>query len=102
LVPWQMAGMAVSTVTGAILIYGQPSRFYGNIFFWVKMMMMALTLANALAFHLTTYRTVAEWDAEGVPPAGAKLSGVLSVALWAGVIVTGRMIAYNWFAAPGR
>src|SRR5687768_3886231 len=28
LFPWQMAGMLLSAVTGAILIYGQPSRFY--------------------------------------------------------------------------
>jgi hypothetical protein len=34
-----------------------------------------------------------------VTPFTAKLSGVLSVALWAGVVVAGRMIAYNWFAA---
>jgi hypothetical protein len=33
----------------------------------------------------------------GVPPISAKLSGVLSIALWAGVVVAGRMIAYNWF-----
>src|SRR5215207_11338357 len=42
LFPWQMAGMLVSAVSGIILIYGQPSRFYANIFFWVKMMMMVV------------------------------------------------------------
>ena len=102
LFPWQMAGMALSTVTGAILIYGQPSRFYANIFFWVKMMMMLLAAVNALAFHRATYHTVVTWDAHPVPPFAAKLSGVLSVALWAGVVVAGRMIAYNWFASTGR
>jgi len=98
LFPWQMLGMAVSAVTGVILIYGQPSRFYTNIFFWVKMMMMAVAAINALAFHQSTYHTVLRWDAGGAPPLGAKLSGVLSVALWAGVVFAGRMIAYNWFA----
>jgi hypothetical protein len=99
LFPWQMAGMLLSAVTGALLIYGQPSRFYSNIFFWVKMMMMALAAVNALAFHRSAYHTVVTWDAHPVPPFAAKLSGVLSVALWAGVVVAGRMIAYNWFAA---
>jgi hypothetical protein len=99
LFPWQMAGMLLSAVTGAVLIYGQPSRFYANIFFWVKMMMMVLAAVNALAFHRSTYHTVVTWDARPVTPFGAKLSGVLSVALWAGVVVAGRMIAYNWFAA---
>ena len=99
LFPWQMAGMVLSTVTGAVLIYGQPSRFYANIFFWVKVMMMVLAMVNALAFHRSTYHTIVVWDSHAVPPFGAKLSGVLSVALWAGVVVAGRMIAYNWFAA---
>jgi hypothetical protein len=98
LFPWQVAGMLMSAVTGAILIYGQPSRFYTNIFFWVKMMMMVLAMVNALAFHQSTYHSVVTWDARRLPPFGAKLSGLLSVALWAGVVVAGRLIAYNWFA----
>ena len=54
---------------------------------------------NALAFHQSEYHTVSLWDAGGAPPANAKLSGVLSIALWAGVVVAGRLIAYNWFAS---
>ena len=89
LFPWQMAGMAVSAVTGVILIYGQPSRFYANIFFWVKMMMMSLASVNALAFHRSTYHTVVTGMRHPMPPFAAKLSGVLSIALWAGVVVAG-------------
>jgi len=99
LFPWQLFGMVVSAVTGAILIYGQPDRFYANIFFWVKMMMMLIATVNALAFHQSSYHTVSLWDAKGTPPVSARLSGVLSIALWAGVVVAGRLIAYNWFAA---
>jgi hypothetical protein len=99
LFPWQAFGMLVSAVTGVILIYGQPSRFYSNIFFWVKMMMMLVAMINALAFHQSTYHSVSIWDAGGRPPTSARLSGVLSIALWAGVVFAGRMIAYNWFAA---
>jgi hypothetical protein len=32
-----------------------------------------------------------------VPPKPARVAGALSLALWVGVIVSGRMIAYNWF-----
>ena len=90
--------MVLSIVTGVLLIYAQPSRFYANIFFWVKTMMMALAMVNALAFHRSTYHSIAKWDSRPVPPFGARLEGALSVFLWAGVIVAGRMIAYNWFA----
>jgi len=62
------------------------------------MVMMFVAAINALAFHQSSYHTVSRWDAGGTPPASAKLSGVLSIALWAGVVVAGRLIAYNWFA----
>jgi hypothetical protein len=72
-------------------------RFYGNVFFWLKAVMMALAALNALVFHYTTYGTVDQWDNTAATPYGARLAGVLSLALWAGVVMSGRLIAYNWF-----
>ena len=97
LFPWQLAGMAISAVTGLILVYTQPMRFWGNIFFWIKTTMMLLASANVLAFHYGTYRSVASWDTSAKVPFGAKLSSVVSLVLWSLVIISGRLIAYNWF-----
>lgn len=97
LFPGQMLGMAVSSISGLVLLYGQPMRFYGNIFFWIKAVMMVLAAVNALAFHWTTYLSVDEWDSDAAIPFGAKLAGAVSLALWAAVVITGRLIAYNWF-----
>ena len=97
LFPWQMGGMALSALTGLLLVYGQPMRFFPNIFFWIKAVMMALAGINALAFHLSTYRSVAAWDAGGNMPFLAKLSGGVGLVLWSLVILSGRLIAYNWF-----
>jgi hypothetical protein len=44
LFPWQMVGFTVSALSGLILVYGQPMRFYNNIFFWM--------IAVIQAFHL--------------------------------------------------
>jgi len=52
---------------------------------------------NALIFHMTTYRKVAEWDLDPVAPFKARAAGVFSLLMWTGVVVAGRMIAYNWF-----
>lgn len=94
---WQAGGFLVNLATGAILVYSQPMRYYGNIFFWVKSVMIILAGANAAAFHYSTYHSVAKWDAESRMPFGAKLAAVVSLALWAFVIMSGRLIAYNWF-----
>jgi len=96
LFPWQMLGMVLSAVTGGMLFYSQPMRYYGKVYFWTKIALMALAGVNALAFHLTTYRSVATWDGDAVPPFRARLAGGLSLALWAGVVVFGRLTAYPW------
>ena len=97
LYPYQMVGMAFSAITGLALVYAQPMRFYLNIFFWVKMVMMALAGLNALAFHYLTYTSVSRWDRDPILPPAARLAGALGLALWVGVVISGRLIAYNWF-----
>jgi hypothetical protein len=97
LFPWQMFGMTLAGITGLVLAYSDPMRFYVNIFFWLKMLILVLAAVNALAFHYTTYFDVAMWDTAPRPPFAAKLSGGISVVLWALVIISGRLIPYNWF-----
>jgi hypothetical protein len=97
LFPWQMLGMGLSSVTGLTLAFSDPMRFYVNIFFWTKMLVMVLAGINALAFHFITYNSVRTWDTRETTPFGARLSGALSILLWAIVIVAGRLIPYNWF-----
>ena len=97
LFPWQMLGMGLSAATGLTLAYSDPMRFYVNIFFWTKMLVMVLAGVNALAFHFITYNSVVKWDSAATTPFGARLSGALSIVMWGIVIVSGRLIPYNWF-----
>src|SRR5678815_1392326 len=96
LFPWQMLGMAMSAVTGLTLAYSDPMRFYVNIFFWTKMLVMVLAGINAMAFHFITYNSVLTWDTRASTPFGAKLSGALGMLLWAIVIVSGRLIPVSY------
>ncbi|MBM3812982.1 MAG: hypothetical protein FJW20_15280 [Acidimicrobiia bacterium] len=97
LLPVAFAGFALMVVSGLLLFYSGPLRAYQNIFFRVKMAMLVLAGLNALLFHLTIYKRVAAWDLDASPPVRAKLAGALSLVLWSGVVVCGRMQAYNWF-----
>jgi len=97
LVPWMKAGFAVMIVTGLLLFYGIPVRYYQNIFFRVKMIALLLAGLNAFIFEIGVRRRTAEWDLRPVPPSAARAAGAASLALWAVIIVAGRMIAYNWF-----
>ena len=97
LFPWQMAGLVPSTATGLLLWVVDPLRYYGNVFFRIKLALLALAGVNALAFHLTAYRTAGQWNVDPQVTATARLTGALSLLLWSAIIVSGRLIAFNWF-----
>ena len=96
LFPWQMFGLALSSVTGMVLFYQNPMRYYGKVFFWMKMALMVAAGINALIFHMTTYKSVARWDNDVATPFGARVAGAVSLAAWASVVAAGRLAAYNW------
>ena len=95
--PWMFLGFFVMVVSGVLLFYAIPVRSYQNIFFRTKAVFLVLAGLNAWAFHRGVFRNVSSWGLEAEPPSRARRAGVLSLVLWAAVIITGRMIAYNWF-----
>jgi hypothetical protein len=97
LLPWTIAGFVVMAISGTLLFYAIPVRSYQNIFFRFKMILLLLAGLNVWIFHSRVYPKVDTWDVDAKPPRAARVAGALSLALWVGVIVTGRMIAYNWF-----
>ena len=97
LLPWTIAGFAVMVTTGALLFYAIPVKTYLNIFFRIKVALLVLAGVNVAVFQLTIWRSMDQWDADPVPPLRARLAAGVSLVLWAGIVVAGRMIAYNWF-----
>jgi hypothetical protein len=97
LMPWTVTGFIIMVISGALLFYSAPVRFYGNVFFRVKAVMLLLAGLNAWIFHATVFRRLPTWDDAAITPTAARLAGSVSLALWAVIVVAGRMIAYNWF-----
>jgi hypothetical protein len=97
LLPWALFGFVIMAISGALLFYSGPIKAAANIFFKVKMVMILLTGINALLFHLTIEKRIASWDSDPVPPPRARMAGYASLLLWCGVVICGRMQAYNWF-----
>jgi hypothetical protein len=95
--PWMVAGFVIMVITGVLLFYAIPVRSYQSIWFRIKVVMLVLAGLNAYIFHHTVHRRVDEWDLAPVPPKAARVAGACSLALWAIIVITGRMIAYNWF-----
>jgi hypothetical protein len=97
LVPWMTAGFVVLVITGVALVYAIPVRSYQSIWFRGKCIMLILAGLNVWIFHSGIYTRVTEWDLAAIAPRAARRAGLASLILWAGIIVFGRMMAYNWF-----
>ena len=93
--PWMLTGFTLIFITGGLLFCSYAARCYVNGYFLAKMALLVLAGVNTLAFHLTIDRRRAEWDKAPTPPLSARLAGILSLVIWTGVIVVGRIMAYN-------
>jgi hypothetical protein len=91
--PWKRVGFVVVTATGLLLAWAEPVRLYGSPSFWVKMSLFALVGVHALVFRAKVYGHPEKLDA-GIS-SRAKLAAVISLIIWAGMVVSGRLIAYS-------
>lgn len=94
---WTRGGFAVMVVTGLLIFYSAPLRYYHNVFFRFKVLLLLLVGLNIWLFHGRIHKRVAEWDHDVVPPRAARLAGAVSLLSWTLIVIAGRMIAYNWF-----
>jgi uncharacterized protein DUF6644 len=91
--PWKRLGFVAITATGMLLAWGEPVRLHGSPSFWIKMGIFALAAVHAALFRGRVYRYPERLDA--ALTRDARLAGALSLLLWAGLIVTGRLIAFD-------
>ena len=94
--PWLWGALIVLAVSGSILIIGEPKRALGNVFFAMKMCMLATAIVVTLGFQVILKRDLA--GGSDLAPAHfgvAKIVGLLSLVLWVGIAVAGRLIAYT-------
>ncbi len=93
LTPLAIGGLALMVPTGATMFAADAqSLVHSPVFRW-KLALIALALANALAFRLLWSRQIAGWN--GQPPAAVRVMALTSIALWLTVAALGRWIAYS-------
>lgn len=91
--PWKRLGFAMVVVTGLLLAWAEPLRLYRSPSFWTKMLLFALVGVHALVFRTKVYSHPERLDA--AIDSQARLAAWLSLILWAGLVVTGRFIAFD-------
>lgn len=94
LLPWTLVGFSLNLVTGTLFVIGDPARYFANIGFRIKMLLVILAGLNALWFYFKINTAMRSWDPHGDTPALAKTIAFLSLGIWSGVLLLGRLIPY--------
>jgi NO-binding membrane sensor protein with MHYT domain len=85
LAPWMAAGVVVMIVSGILTFLNAPVEYYNNPVFRIKVIILLLVAVNAVVFRVGRFEQ----------RRAAAFARSISLVLWAGVIVAGRMITYN-------
>lgn len=93
--PWTLGGFVVAAVTGVLMFTTNATVYFHNTWFRAKVLMLVLAALNAIAFELTARRTVGDWDLRRSTPPVARAIAAISLVIWVGVIVAGRMIGFT-------
>ncbi len=92
LLPIAVAGLVLLAGSGAILFAADAGALAGSAMFRVKLLVILLALGNAALFRFRwRRRQLGGSTALSLP---GRLMALLSLLLWAGVAVMGRLIAY--------
>jgi hypothetical protein len=87
-------GFLVAATFGVLLFCCKAEQYYYNVYFRTKILLLALVAVHALVFRSRIYNRPDEMIPIGPPSPQARLAGLLSLFLWAGILTAGRAIGY--------
>ncbi|MFN0002443.1 MAG: hypothetical protein ACKVOF_06580 [Pseudohongiellaceae bacterium] len=94
LIPYVMIGFAINLITGIFFFSGDPFRYFYNLSFQWKMALVFLAGINALWFWFGEHAKLSKLADGEQADFPAKVIAAISLALWVGVIILGRLIPY--------
>ena len=92
--PLTWAAFALALITGSLMFSTSAHSYFGNAAFQLKALALLGAGLNMALFQLLTARDIAAWDT-GRPPRVARVAGLVSLLLWAAVVLLGRWIGFT-------
>ena len=92
--PWKRLGGVIMITMGLLLATSEAEKYAPNPYFWTKMVILGLIGVHGLIFRPIVYNRTEELDKSAVIPTKVKVAAILSLLLWTGMFVMGRLIAY--------
>jgi hypothetical protein len=94
ILPIIYAGLIINVVTGIGFFIGDPHRYFINISFQLKMLLFVIAGLNALWYQFKLSPRIDALPDGAALPGEARLAGAMSLGLWFGVLILGRLIPY--------
>jgi hypothetical protein len=87
-------GLILIATCGILMLGSKAEEYYYNIFFRIKISLLALMFLHGWFFRRSVYYNTAEIDRAAQVPQRAKLAASLSLLLWIAIACAGRGIGY--------
>ena len=94
ILPIVYTGLTINTLTGIGFFIGDPHRYFINISFQLKMLFYVIAGLNALWYQFKLSPRIDALPADAELPSEARIAGAMSLGLWFGILILGRLIPY--------
>ena len=95
-IPLTWMAFALAAISGTLLFVSKATSYMVNPFFLWKMGLMVVAGINMAIFHRIFSKGVQQWGQPGATiPIGAKISGLVSLALWMIIPLCGRIVGFT-------
>ena len=95
LMPWTWWALLANATTGLLFVFARPNRYFFNPVAEWKFSMLVPAVALAFVVHRLSTREAGYWEQSSKRRLAARVIAVVSLALWVGVVLAGRWIAYS-------
>ncbi len=92
--PWTWGAFIVALISGTLMVTSAATKYYHNIPFRLKLVLLAAAGINMAVFHVTAFRAVHGWNHSLPTPRAARVAATLSLIFWIGVVFAGRWIGF--------
>ena len=99
-IPWLTGGLWLMLVTGLLMVIGEPVRELVTFSFWLKMLLLAVSTAIVTVFQISLRKHEQLWEEILVKRRSIRGLAILTFLIWLGIIILGRLIAYDHIWGP--
>lgn len=94
MLPWTWIAFVVAAITGTLMFVSAATKYYANLPFRIKLVLLGLAGINMAVLHFGAWRSSSKWDMLLPTPLAVRIAAALSLVFWIGVVVAGRWIGF--------